>query len=244
MNEVILPRQKAGPHLPDDKDTETRLDLICSLGFWSAVVATGIGIIYFLVIVAAALTGQMTFPPPGWLQLAGGLISLFYCPVIVAVMVSLHTVAPPEKRAFSQLALSFTLLFATVVTINRFVQLGVVRQSLALGETEGITWFLAYGERSIMFALEILGWGWFLGLALLFAIPVFANRGYQRWLRWLLCLYGVLALTSAAAHLLGSPLTAVGFVAWGFALYLITALLAFYFQQTAILHAGGGANHG
>ncbi|MCL4262912.1 MAG: hypothetical protein KJ069_06840 [Anaerolineae bacterium] len=127
----------------------------------------------------------------------------------------------------------------TAVTINRFVQLGVVRQSIALGETEGITWFLAYGERSIMFALEMLGWSWFLGLAMLFAAPIFTAPGYQRWLRWLLILYGVLALISAVSHLLASPLVAVGLVAWGFILFLVTGLLVIYFQQTKNLTQRG-----
>lgn len=115
------------------------------------------------------------------------------------------------------------------------MQLGVVRQHLVLGETEGITWFLSYGERSIMFALEILDWGWFLALAMLFAIPLFDLSGYQRWLRWLLLLYGLLALFSAIAHLLDSPLTAVGFAAWGFALSLVTGLFAIHFRREKLL---------
>ena len=210
---------------------EENLHLTCSLGFWAAVIGTLGGVIYFLVIIAALLTGQMTVPPPGWLQLFGGIISLLFCPIVVVLMACLHTITPKGKSAFSLSSLAFTLLFAASVTINRFIQLGVVRQRLILGETEGITWFLSYGERSIMFALEILGWGWFLGLAMLFAAPLFAMSGYQRWLRWSLLLYGLLALVSAIAHLLASPLLAVGFLAWGFILYIITGLLALHFRK-------------
>lgn len=239
MNQTILPTPQSDTPLSSHHTLEARANLTCSLGFWSAVLATGAGVLYFLVIVAAAITGQMTFPPPDWLQLFGGIISLLFCPVMVVVMACLHTITPANKQVLSQISLAFTLLFATAVTINRFVQLGVVRQSMALGETEGITWFLAYGERSIMFALEMLGWGWFLGLALLFAAPIFTAPGYQRWLRWLLLLYGVLALVSAVAHLLASPLVAVGFVAWGFILFLVTGLLAVYFQRIKNLAQGG-----
>jgi len=177
MNQTILPNQQSSTSISNRQKTEDSANLTCSLGFWSAVIATAAGVIYFLVIVGALITRQMTFPPPDWLQLFGGIVSLLFCPVMVVVMACLDTITPPEKRALSRASLAFTLLFATAVSINRFVQLGVVRQSIVLGETEGITWFLAYSERSIMFALEILGWGWFLGLALLVAAPLFAAPG-------------------------------------------------------------------
>jgi hypothetical protein len=232
MNQTALPAHQPGASLSSPQRTEAAANPAYALGFWSAVLATIGGIIYFLVILWAMLTGQMTFPPPHWLQLFGGILSFLFCPVLVILIACLHTITPVEKKGFSQITLVFTLLFAMAVSINRFVQLGVVRQSMALGQTEGITWFLAYGERSIMFALELLGWGWFLGLAMLFATPIFAARGYQRGLRGLLILYGVLALISAMAHLLASPLVALGFLAWGVVLFLITALLAVHFQQT------------
>ena len=204
-----------------------------SLGFWSAVVGTGAGVLYFFIIVFASVTGQMIFPLPNWLQLFGGIISLLFCPVMVVVMACLHTITSREKSALSQIGLAFTLLFAMAVSINRFVQLGVVRQSIALHETEGITWFLAYGDHSIMFALEILGWGWFLGLAMLFAAPIYNVPGYQRWLCRLMLLYGLLALLSAIGHLLASPLVVVGFIAWGFVLFLVTGLMAVHFRKMA-----------
>jgi len=223
------PRHHAFPRQTKEKETTNPA---YSLGFWSASVATVMGVIYFLVIVGALLTGQMKFPPPDWLQLFGGIISLLFCPVLVIVMACLHTITPAEKKGLSQIALAFTLLFALAVSVNRFIQLGVVRQSIALGQTDGIEWFLAYGEHSVMFALEIMGWSWFLGLAMIFTSPLFAAQGYQHWLKALLILYGILALISAIAHLLASPLVSLGFVAWGLILFLITALLAVHFQQT------------
>ena len=225
------PRRQTYPRQTKEKETTNPA---YSLGFWSASVATIMGVIYFLVIVGALLTGQMTFPPPDWLQLFGGIISLLFCPVLVIVMACLHTITPVEKKGLSQIVLAFTLLFAIAVSINRFVQLGVIRQSIALGETDGIAWFLAYGERSVMFALEIMGWSWFRGLAMSFATPLFAGQGYQHGLKRLLILYGILALISAIAHLLASPLVSLGFVAWGLILFLITALLAVHFQQTMV----------
>jgi hypothetical protein len=82
-----------------------------------------------------------------------------------------------------------------------------------------------------MLGLEILGWGWFLGLALLFAAPLFSAGRLQRWLRWMSVIYGLLGLVSAVAYLLASPLSVIGFVAWGLILFIITALLVVFFKR-------------
>ncbi len=203
-----------------------------SLGQWTAAAVTTLGIIYFLCIVFAALTGAMSLPPPPWLQLAGGLISLASCPLLVALLAAVHVAMPTEKRAFSLTALGLTIVFAAFVSINRFTQFGATR--LAPVGDPGLAWFLPYGERSAMLGLEIAGWGWFLGLAMLTAAPLFGG-----WLRLLCVLYGVLGILAAVGYLLASPLAAVGFVAWGFILFLITGLLAVRFRRGEALPPTG-----
>ena len=199
--------------------------LAYTVGFWSALINTLGGIIYFLVILEMVLTGQFTFPPSGGIQLFGGIISLIFCPLIVILMASLHTVTVPEKKVFSQSSLAFVLLFAVSVSINRFTQLGVVRQSIAAGSIEGLNWFLPYGDHSIMLGLEMMGWGWFLGLALLMAAPIFSGGKLQGWIRWLMVLYGVLGIISAVGYLVASPISVIGFIAWGLILFIITGLM-------------------
>ena len=207
-----------------------------ALGFWSALVITLLGAAYFLVVLGALLAGHFS-PPREWLQLFGGIVSLLACPVLVAMMAGLHTLTQAPRRVFSLLAFGFTLLFAAAVSINRFTQLGVVRQSLAAGSVEGIGWFLPYGERSVMLGLEFLGWSWFLGMALLCCAPLFSGGRRQRWLRALALLYAVPALTSAVGFLLGNPLSLLGFLAWGLVLYVFTGLLAAHFRW------GGDRDH-
>jgi hypothetical protein len=203
------------------------------LGFWSAVATTASGILYFVIILAAIVLGQFTFPPPEWLQLTAGIISLIACPLIVVMMVSLYFVIPADKKVFSLAALAFTVLFAMSVSINRYSQLGVVRQGLDSGNTEGISWFLAYGDFSIMLGMEFMGWAWFLGLAMLCAAPIFTQGRFEKWLRGFMLLYAALGLVAAIAFLVASPLTMLGFVAWGIVLFIITWMLAVYFKRQA-----------
>ena len=67
----------------------------------------------------------------------------------------------------------------------------------------GINWFLPYGPQSAMFSLEIRGWGFFLGIAFLFAAPLFKVGRLEVGIRCLSVLYGVLGIYTAVAFALG-----------------------------------------
>ena len=201
------------------------------LGLWSAGLVTVAGMVYLIVVGAYLAAHAFVLPPVGALQLFGGAITILEAAVLVVLMASIHEATPVRMQILSRLAMIFTALFCAAVSINRFVQLSVVRQRLASGETEGISWFLAYGPRSVMFSLEILGWGFFLGIACLFAGAVFTSGRLELAIRWLLVLYGVLGLVTALAFVLGSPIAAVGFLAWGIVLPVATALLTMFFRN-------------
>lgn len=117
-------------------------------------------------------------------------------------------------------------MFAVAVTINRFVQLTIVQQSIAADDVTDLRRFLPYDPRSAMFALEILGWGFFFGLAALSLVPVLRGPGSHTWIARLFGLYGLLGLACAVGLVLDSPLVAVGFVAWGGVLPLTAGLIA------------------
>jgi hypothetical protein len=201
------------------------------IGFWSAAASTALGILYFIIIVVSMATGQFTFPPPDWLQLSAGIISLVVCPLLVVMFVSLYAITSSEMKVYSLAALAFAVLFAMSVSTNRFSQLGVVRQGLAAGNTEGIGWFMAYGDFSVMLGMEFMGWAWFLSMGMLCAAPLFSNGRLQKWLRGFMLLYGGLGLLAAVGFLMPSPLSMLGFVAWGVVLFIITWMLAICFQR-------------
>jgi hypothetical protein len=75
-------------------------------------------------------------------------------------------------------------------------------------------------------------------LALLLAAPIFSIGKLQGWIRWLMVTYGVLGIISAIGYLAASPISAIGFVAWGLVLFIITGLLMVYFRQAADRAAG------
>ena len=202
------------------------------LGFWTALAAAVIGAVYALVIGVLFALGKMVMPPPQAMQLFGGIVTIVMAPLLVVIMASMHYCVPARKRIWSLTALVFTVLFAAMVSINRFVQLSIVRQGVANGQTSDLSRFMPYDTASVMFALEMLGWGFFLGLAMFAAAACFTSGKLSAWLRGLCVAYGVLGLTSAVGFILNSPISAVGFIAWGPVLDIIAVLLCVFFRRT------------
>ncbi len=217
----------ADPNPPGDARVATRL------AFWSASLVALIGLVYAALLGAAAAVGSLALPPPEPIGSFAAVDTIATAVLLVVLVVAIDALTPLERRPFSRLSVVFTALFACVVTINRFVQLTIVRQSVAAGDVADLRRFLPYDPRSAMFALEILGWGLFLGLAALCLVPALRGPGARAWIARLLGLYGVLGLACALGLVLDSPLVVVGFVAWGGVLPLAAGLIAFSFRPGA-----------
>jgi len=207
-------------------------NLVGQIGFWAAAGLAALEVLYLGLLAVMMLSGAFSFPPPLPFQLVAGVITLLTTPLLVVMAACIHAAAPAEKKILSQVGLAFTSLGALVISINRFVQLSIVRQSLQSGATDGLARFLPYDGGSVMFALEMMGWGFLLGLAGLFFAPVFGGNQLGSWLRWLWIAYGVLALASALGFILAVPvLTMLGFAAWGPILCAIAILSAIQFRR-------------
>jgi len=90
------------------------------LGFWSALIGSVLGVIYIVLLIANFATQGLTYPPPEWVQLAGGIITLRTTLVLVVLMIAIYFFVPEDKKIYAALGVGFTILFAAVVSINRF----------------------------------------------------------------------------------------------------------------------------
>lgn len=205
--------------------------LVHRIGFWSAAMITGVGLFYFIGLVYLISTGNFTTRLPEWGLVVVGFGTFVVAQIMLVLVVSIHIEAPFDKKILSHLGLVFTVLFDAMVSINRFVQLTVVRHSEIKGQMEGLERFLPYSSQSVMFALEILGWGIFSGIALLFIAPLFNFGKLDSGIRWSFITYGILSVTGAIGYVFASKLLIVGFLAWGLVLYFATAMLAIRFRR-------------
>lgn len=98
------------------------------------------------------------------------LVSLLF----VILIVCIHHYAPRDKKVFSQVALCFAVISASMLVMDYFVQISVIQPSLLNGETDGISILSQYNPHGIFIALEELGY-LMMGFAFLFAAPVFSK---------------------------------------------------------------------
>jgi hypothetical protein len=73
-------------------------------------------------------------------------------------MICIHHNAANDKKVFSQIGLSFALIYATIITIDYFVRLAVIEPSIVSGETAGLSLFAQYNPHGIFIGLEGLGY--------------------------------------------------------------------------------------
>ena len=198
------------------------------LGALAALAVFVIGLAYLAALIAGFL--QVGFDAPigdPVLAVMEGLTLLSAAALLMA-MAAIHHHAAPGRKIFAVVALAFTAIFAGITSTVHFVGLTASRQ---LGVAE-IAW------PSPSYAAELLAWDWFLGLALLFAAPVFTGGGRERTLRLALWLSGGLCIAGIAGPLLGDMrLQRVGIVGYAVVLPVTFLLLARHFSADRIERA-------
>jgi hypothetical protein len=82
-----------------------------------------------------------------------------------------------------------------------------------------------------MFALEMLGWGFFSSLAALSVAPLFHGGSVNSSIRWLFVAYAIFSFMAVIGFITQTPITAAAFLAWGPILTVLAILLAVNFRN-------------
>ncbi|HEX8277061.1 MAG TPA: hypothetical protein VF540_00130, partial [Segetibacter sp.] len=97
-------------------------------------------------------------------------------------MLALHYVALADKKLWSHAALLFTVIYVVFVTANYIVQLATVIPMTLKGAAEEVR-ILNQTPHSLFWDFDAIGYI-FMGLATLFAVPVFKKQGFQKWVKY------------------------------------------------------------
>jgi hypothetical protein len=151
------------------------------VGFWSALVAF-VATFGFSAAQILQIIGLVGHP---WDEILIYGFSLFIATPFMLALLALHYVTPEEKRFWSHAAVLFALMYATYVSLNYVVQLTAVIPYAAPNPV------LIQTPHSLFWTIDALGYI-ALSFATLFAIPVFAKHGLQRWLRWFFLANGLI----------------------------------------------------
>ncbi|MEM2446900.1 MAG: hypothetical protein QW734_09605 [Candidatus Bathyarchaeia archaeon] len=202
--------------------TPTTSRAVYQIGFWSAILTTT-WIIIFNIAIALDVAGASTRS----VAVGASLLLVFS---FIALMVSIHSYAPPEKKIWSQIGLSFAIVYAALLTWNYFLQLTVVRNNPQLYE-----WLIMdFTPDTAFWSLETVGYT-LMGLAALFALPVFNGGGIERAIRWCFAINAVFTVVGSIGYVLsGNPLHGLVLASlgvWAIVFPIATALLAVMFKR-------------
>lgn len=154
-------------------------------------------------------------------------------PLIVALMVAVHSWAPAEAKVFSLMAVIFVSLLAGLTSSVHFVILTMSRQPAFAG----FSWmplFLSFTWPSVPYALDILAWDVFFALAVLFAAPVFSGNRLATSIRRLMIASGVLSLAGLSGVIVGDmQLRNIGILGYAGVFPVAALLLAILFYRAS-----------
>ena len=138
----------------------------------------------------------------------------FLSMVVVVLLVCVYRQGAADKKIFSQIALSFAMIYAGLTVSDFFLQWTVVLPSIAASETAELSLLSIYNPHGIPIAIECLGY-LLLNSALLFLAPLFGGRNrLERSLRWLLVAGFVLVIGAfCISSLTGNPIVVFEVVA-------------------------------
>ena len=151
---------------------------IYKVGFWSGLIAFASTCVFDIVQILQ-LFGVLSYP---WDQILIFGFSLCIAIPFMLEMLAFHYVTPTDKRFWSHAALIFTVMYVVFVTANYVVQLATVIPMTLKGTSDQIH-ILEQTPHSLFWDFDALGYI-FMGLATLFAIPIFEKHGLQRWVRF------------------------------------------------------------
>jgi hypothetical protein len=192
------------------------------LGTWSAAAVFLIGVAYLITLTIGFAVHGFTEPIVDPILAIMEVLTLMSALPIVVMMAAIHGYASDNRKICGVIALAFTIMFAVTTSAVHFVELTALRQ---LG-SGGIVW------PSPEYALELLAWNLFLGLALLFAAPVFDDGGPERGVRRGLLISGILCVAGTVGPAVGNMrLQLVGLLGYAAVLPVVCFMLARLFRS-------------
>ncbi len=192
------------------------------VGYWSAITLVCVGVGYLLTLAAGFVRHGFREPIADPVLAIMEILTLLSAAPLVTLMASIQDGSSPSRRTFGFSALAFATLCAGVTSTVHFVELTAARQTGG----GGIAW------PSRVYAAELLAWDIFLGLALLFAAPLFFRDGLERLVRRVLVLCGGLCLVGAVGPAVGNMrLQLIGVFGYAVMLPVVCVLLARVFGR-------------
>ncbi len=191
--------------------------LIRRFGFWSAVLVT-----IFLAISGVTSSASI--------YLISNISGFILTSIFLIVILCIYSIAPEDKKILGHIGLSFAIIYATMISVNYFIQLTFVQFGAFNTDIFSIT-----NPQSMMMTIEVLGY-FFMGLSTLFIAPIFQSGRLEKSIRWLFVFNGILGIGGAVGFALNLDWRILigGLIIWTIVMPVTTALLAYWFKTVKL----------
>ena len=116
--------------------------------------------------------------------------------LFVIFILCIHSSAPENKKIYSKIGVSLSLMSATTILICYFIQVSVIQPSLLNNEIDGIALWSQYNPHGLFIALEELGYI-LMNLSFLFLAFVYSSKSKaENSIRWILFIGFILAIAT------------------------------------------------
>ena len=164
------------------------------LGSLSGAAVAAVGLAYAIVLALGFARHGLSEPITDPILAVMELLTLASAQPLVLLVTAILLVAPESRRVWGIVAVAFVAMFAAATRGVQVVELTAGRQ---LG-APGLVW------PSTPYAVELLAWDFFLGVALLFAAGALDPTRAPNWLRRTIQLTGALCLAGLAGPAVGN----------------------------------------
>jgi hypothetical protein len=147
-------------------------------------------------------------------------------------ILALHYITPERKKFWSHAALVFTILYSVFASANYVVQLATVIPMTLKGSLNEVR-ILQQTPHSLFWDFDALSYI-FMGLATFVAIPIFEQKGFQKWVRIALIAHALVTPLITIVYFYPSysyDLLLLGFP-WAVTAPLFMLMLAIFFKKS------------
>ena len=174
-----------------------------ALGFWAALLLMVLQLyncgydlygFFFLQAPAMSITDAASYAEyyrttAGAFMVANQAINAFIPVLYVVLAVSVHYYAAEDKKAFTLVGILAAAAFMTVASSSCFVNATTTHWAFIYNDPQMLPW--AYSTMIALNTLELLTWGFFLGVSHLFTAPAFSGGDWvQETIFWMLLFMG------------------------------------------------------
>lgn len=120
------------------------------------------------------------FPRDYYWMFGAMVVTLLY----IVLMLNINQLAIGSRKIFGRIGVAFSIIAATVLFTDYFIQVFVIQASLVNGETAGLVLWTQYNPHGIFIALEEVGYI-LMCFSFFSVVPVFSKADpWERAIRW------------------------------------------------------------